>query len=42
MNEVVVGEVIIEAIDLMAVMGRGELEDLVQEVLDFDDYPRSD
>jgi muconolactone delta-isomerase len=37
MNEVVAGHVVVEAIDLVAVMSREEIEDLVQEVLDFDD-----
>ena len=37
MNEVVVGKCLVEAIDLVAVVGREEIEDLVQEVLNFDD-----
>jgi hypothetical protein len=37
MNEAVVGKVLVEAIDLMAVMSREEIEEFVQEVLNFDD-----
>lgn len=37
MNEVLVGILRVEAIDLVAVMGYEEIEELIQEVLDFDD-----
>lgn len=37
MKEVVVGVIVVEALNLVAIVSREEFEDLVEEVLYFDD-----
>lgn len=37
MNEVVVGTIFVEAMDLVAVVSLEEMEDVVEEVMDLDD-----